>query len=73
MRDQSITKEFYVKKLGFQQLGNADFEGYLMIRKDDFKFTFSSLKNLIPKKIMGKCISEPIILMRCISRFRIIR
>lgn len=54
MRDQSATKEFYVKKLGFQQLGNADFEGYLMIRKDDVQIHFFEFKEIDPKENYGQ-------------------
>ena len=54
MRDQSITKEFYVKKLGFQQLGNADFEGYLMIRKDDIQIHFFKFEELDSKENYGQ-------------------
>lgn len=54
MRDQSATKEFYVKKLGFQQLGNADFEGYLMIRKDDVQIHFLEFKEIDPKENYGQ-------------------
>ena len=54
MRDQSVTKEFYVKKLGFQQFGNADFEGYLMIRKDDVQIHFFEFKEIDPKENYGQ-------------------
>jgi uncharacterized glyoxalase superfamily protein PhnB len=34
MRDKSITRDFYTTQLSFQDLGNADFDGYLMVQKD---------------------------------------
>ena len=36
MRDKNATKDFYINKLGFQQFGTADYDGYLMIQKDRF-------------------------------------
>ena len=47
MRNNAITRDFYVAKLDFQEFGSADFEGHLMVQKDISKFTFLSLKNLI--------------------------
>ena len=34
MRDKAITKAYYFK-LGFEQFGNTDYDGYLMIKKDN--------------------------------------
>lgn len=33
MRNKHITKEYYINKLGFQQIGSDNFEEYLMIKK----------------------------------------
>ena len=33
MRNKHITKEYYINKLGFQQIGIDNFEEYLMIKK----------------------------------------
>ena len=35
MRDKAITKNFYLTQLGFKDIGMADFEGYLLIQKDN--------------------------------------
>ncbi len=53
MRDKTITKEFYIDKLGFQQFGN-DYEGYLMIQKDNIQIHFFEFKELDPKENHGQ-------------------
>lgn len=35
MWDKTATKDFYVNKLGFQNFGSADYDGYLMVEKDN--------------------------------------
>src|SRR6478609_6472816 len=67
MRDKSVTREFYIKKLGFQQFGN-DYEGYLMVQKDNIQIHFFSLMSLTQKKTMARSISEQTILITYISR-----
>jgi len=47
MRNKAITKDFYLNKLNFQKFGSTDYNGYLMVQKE----------NLIQKKITGRCIS----------------
>jgi hypothetical protein len=44
MRDKIATNEFYVNKLGFQNFGNADFDGYLMVEKDNKLIFIVNLK-----------------------------
>ena len=46
MRDKAVTKEFYVNKLEFQEFGDADYEEYLMIQKDDIQIHFFEFKEL---------------------------
>ncbi len=72
MRDEFVTRDFYINKLGFAQYG-GDFDGYLMVQKITFKFIFSSLRNSIRRKITDKFISEPTILMGYIKLFKIIK
>ena len=43
MRNKNNTRNFYIQKLGFQEFGSADFDGYLMLEKKKYKFTFLSL------------------------------
>ena len=53
MRDKSVTKEFYITKLGFQQFGN-DYAGYLMVKKDNIQIHFFEFKDLDPKENYGQ-------------------
>lgn len=54
MRNMSITKEYYVNKLGFEQYGDADYEGYLMVYKDQIQIHFFEFKGLDPKENYGQ-------------------
>lgn len=54
MRDKAVTKEFYVDKLGFQEFGDADYAGYLMIQKDDIQIHFFEFKELDPSENYGQ-------------------
>ena len=54
MRNKAITKDFYLNKLDFEEFGNVDFEGYLMIQKDSIQIHFFEYKELDPKKNYGQ-------------------
>lgn len=54
MRDKKITKDFYIKKLGFQEFGNADYDFYLMIQKDQVQLHFFEFKELLPTENYGQ-------------------
>ena len=54
MRDKAITREYYINKLGFQENGNADYEGYLMLYKDKIEIHFFEFKALDPKENYGQ-------------------
>ena len=54
MRDKKVTKEFYFNKLGFKQLGSTDYDGYLMIVKDQIEIHFFEFKELNPKENYGQ-------------------
>ena len=54
MRDKAVTKEYYLNKLGFQLVGDKDFEGYLMIQKDNVQIHFFEFKNFDPKENYGQ-------------------
>lgn len=51
MRNKSITKEYYINKLGFQELGN--YEGYLMVKKDGIEIHFFEFEKLDPSVNYG--------------------
>lgn len=54
MRDKNVTREFYKNKLGFKELGSADFEGYLMMERDQIQIHFFEFKELDPKENYGQ-------------------
>lgn len=54
MRDKIVTQDFYINKLGFQEFGNADFDGYLMVQKDRIQIHFFEFKELDPKENYGQ-------------------
>ncbi len=54
MRNKAVTKDYYLNQLGFQEFGNADFDGYLMIQKDNIQIHFFEFKELDPKENYGQ-------------------
>ena len=53
MRDKAVTKDFYLNNLGFHEFG-ADYEGYLMVQKDEIQIHFFVFKELDPKENYGQ-------------------
>lgn len=54
MRNKSITRDYYVSKLGFREFGSADYEGYLMVHKDNIQVHFFEFKELNPQENYGQ-------------------
>lgn len=54
MRDKTATKDFYVNKLGFKNFGSDDFNGYLIVQKDNIQIHFFEFKELNPKINYGQ-------------------
>ncbi|MBL7875031.1 MAG: VOC family protein [Cyclobacteriaceae bacterium] len=54
MRNKNVTRDFYIKRLGFANLGSADYEGYLMVEKDSIQIHFFEFKELDPKENYGQ-------------------
>lgn len=54
MRNKEVTKNFYINQLGFRLYGENDFDGYLMICKDQVQIHFFEYKELDPKKNYGQ-------------------
>jgi|SRR5690606_9083134 len=54
MRHKSVTLEFYKDKLGFQILGSVDYEGYLMLQRDNIQIHFFEFKALDPNENYGQ-------------------
>lgn len=53
MRDKGTTRDYYINQLGFEQSDN-DFDGYLMVKKDDIEVHFFEFKDLDPKENYGQ-------------------
>jgi catechol 2,3-dioxygenase-like lactoylglutathione lyase family enzyme len=51
MRDLSLTKDYYLNKLGFEELG--DYGNYLIVRKDNIEIHFFKFDELDPKENYG--------------------
>ncbi|MBC7915047.1 MAG: VOC family protein [Pyrinomonadaceae bacterium] len=54
MRNKAETKDFYINKLSFQELGSTDWDGYLMLQKDSIQIHFFEFKELDPKENYGQ-------------------
>ncbi|MBO3100092.1 bleomycin resistance protein [Gelidibacter pelagius] len=54
MRNKNVTREFYSNQLGFKEYGNADFDGYLMMEKDQIQIHFFEFKELDQKENYGQ-------------------
>jgi catechol 2,3-dioxygenase-like lactoylglutathione lyase family enzyme len=54
MRNKAITRDFYINKLGFEEFGSVDFQGYLMVKKDNIQIHFFEFKELDPKENYGQ-------------------
>jgi len=54
MRNKAITRDFYINTLGFKELGTTDFEGYLMLQKDQIEIHFFEFRELDPLENYGQ-------------------
>ena len=54
MRDKKATREFYSNRLGFKEFGSADFDGYLMMEKDQIQIHFFEFRELDTKENYGQ-------------------
>lgn len=54
MRNKKVTKDFYIDNLGFQVFGDTDFDGYLMLLKDNIQIHFFEFKEINPKENYGQ-------------------
>ncbi len=53
MRNKAITRDFYINKLGFTQFG-GDYDGYLMVEKDNIQIHFFEFAEVDPKENYGQ-------------------
>lgn len=54
MRNKSLTKAFYTEKLGFRDIGAADYPDYLILQKDTIEIHFFRFPNLNPTENYGQ-------------------
>lgn len=54
MRNKQATRSFYIDELGFQSFGSADYEGYLMVQRDEVQLHFFEFATLDPKENYGQ-------------------
>lgn len=54
MRNKTLTRDFYLNQLGFREFGNADYDEYLMVQKDNIEIHFFEFKELDPKENYGQ-------------------
>lgn len=54
MRDKAVTRDYYLNMLGFELASNTDYEGYLMVKKDQVELHFFEFKDLDPKENYGQ-------------------
>lgn len=54
MRNKTATKQFYMEQLGFETVGSTDFDGYLMLKKDEIELHFFEFKDLNPLENYGQ-------------------
>ena len=54
MRNKAVTRDYYINQLGFLEFGSSDYEGYLMVQKDNIQIHFFEFKELDPKENYGQ-------------------
>jgi hypothetical protein len=54
MRNKAVTRDYYIDKLGFEEFGNVDYDGYLMVEKEGIQIHFFEFKALDPKENYGQ-------------------
>jgi catechol 2,3-dioxygenase-like lactoylglutathione lyase family enzyme len=53
MRNKAVTRAFYSDNLGFKSFVNTDYDGYLMMEKDQIQIHFFEFKDLNPSDNYG--------------------
>lgn len=54
MRNKAVTRDYYISQLGFKQIGTKDYDGYLMLKKDNIEIHFFEFKDLNPEENYGQ-------------------
>ncbi len=54
MRDQKITEDYYLTKLGFRKVGTTNYADYLMLEREGIQIHFFDYATLNPKENYGQ-------------------
>jgi hypothetical protein len=54
MRNKELTKQYYVGKLGFKDIGTVDYKDYLMVSKENIEIHFFHFEGLKPEQNYGQ-------------------
>lgn len=54
MRNKNITRDFYIHRLGFRDAGTADYDGYLILERDQVQIHFFEFHDLNPETNYGQ-------------------
>lgn len=54
MRDKTVTRDYYINSLGFEEVGSTDYDAYLMVKKDNIEIHFFEYKELDKKENYGQ-------------------
>ncbi len=54
MRNKAATKAFYVTQLGFSDIGAVEYDGYLLLKKDEQEIHFFEFAELDPNENYGQ-------------------
>ena len=54
MRNRAVTRDYYINKLGFKLFGDAIYDDYLMITKDQIQIHFFQFTDLDPLQNYGQ-------------------
>jgi len=54
MRNKATTRDFYINQLNFKDCGSADYDGYLMVERDQVQIHFFEFKDLDPNENYGQ-------------------
>ncbi|MEP2240397.1 MAG: VOC family protein [Maribacter sp.] len=54
MRNKTATKNYYIDILGFKEVGDKDYDEYLMVEKDHIEIHFFLFETINPKENYGQ-------------------
>lgn len=54
MRSKVATRDYYINQLGFTDIGSADFDSYLIVKKDNIEIHFFEFIELNPSENYGQ-------------------